>query len=153
MGIKMLNKNVMLDYSDYLVSGHEDEKLFTVKEIMKFDLLEFFYYSVDELFYKERENGVVATVKINSAYRTEKINKLVKGAKNSQHKFIEAMDLSFFRDGRKITGEDLKKIAREIDKVLDFMILQLIVYDRFIHFGLVTTDAIKRGVRFRRKGL
>lgn len=80
---------------------------------------------------------VVGKLSINSGYRCEELNRLVGGAKNSQHMLGQAADIRCAMKGK--SNQDY------LDEVSDWMkrnanFDQLIRYDNFIHVSYKATN-------------
>lgn len=87
---------------------------------------------------------VKAPIYINSGYRSEALNDLVSGAKNSQHLIGRAADFTI----RGFTPRDYKSLAFWCADNLEFD--QMIVYAKrgFIHVSYVSPEANRLDVLF-----
>ncbi len=140
-----------------LKSKHFDEIIATDKMLVKMSELYNKTKFIEDLL---QILDLVDSVKISSAVRTwqthlqiyEHLNKnrkvKLKVPKDSQHLHFEALDLHFFKDGKRIEGKDLLPIYEVIDNNLGDSFVQILSYSWGIHVGLVTT---RTKVTFRRR--
>ena len=129
--------------SDLLVSKYKDEYNLKAFEGFKLNMLNNIYLNIKFLM-----SGTGITPVISSGFRTPKINKLDGGSSTSQHLYFEAMDLHFYKNGKRITGVDnMKEIANIIDEMFEDIIQQMFWYDWGIHIGIATSRKRLKKVR------
>jgi len=131
---------IQLDFAPILVSSHQDHIWISDKAVAKGYRLLSVFVRVSQLVY----NAFGYITRVNSGYRTFKINKLLPGSsKTSQHPFWEALDLAFYdKQGNRILDKDvLLEIFNLIVKCMGGELAQVLFrrYGTFIHVGLVTT--------------
>jgi len=79
---------------------------------------------------------------LSSAYRCEEHNKKAGGKANSQHKFMEAIDLSISN-----VDDFIKKARKEIEEIIKrYFVLQCIKYSWGIHFSIETARSTQAGL-------
>jgi uncharacterized protein YcbK (DUF882 family) len=134
-------------FSRILVSSHRDTILMSDKDYIKATRLLGKLEHIEALIYKK----FGYYVHVDSGFRTKKINKKVRGARFSQHKKWEAIDIHFYTD-EKLTARILDKkrlsaIYNFLCKYLDDELRQIILYKTFIHVSLNTNRRIVRKLR------
>ena len=142
---------------DYFTSHHKDEIILTDAMISKLDILDYIKSTIEVIL---TDLGLVDDVKVSSAVRTwqthlqiyahlNKYRKVkLKVPKDSQHLHFEAIDLHFYKDGKRIEGKDLAPIYETIVSTLGDSFVQILSYSWGIHIGLATS---RTKVKFARR--
>lgn len=91
-------------------------------------------------------DALKSAIVVNSGYRCSKVNKIIGGAKTSQHVKGQAADLEFYEDGK----ENNFKIAQEVLRtkiIFDQMILEYGTFEKpeWIHISYDSTKPMQRG--------
>lgn len=83
--------------------------------------------------------------KVNSGYRSPKVNELVGGAAPSQHMVGEAADNMFFMDGGGFIAP-IDVLRKVVELGLDFD--QMIAYPAFVHLSYTTSRANRKQILY-----
>lgn len=124
------------EFACLLVSNLSDAIYLTDQDIIKGRRLLFNLKTINNFLPK----GIVC--KVGSAKRTNYINIKIGGSITTQHIPWEAMDLLFYKDGKRIKDRRvLYPFYSLIIELMGDLLQQIILYNTFIHVGLATSRA------------